>query len=157
MAYVQCTRCGLTAFTVAYWSSTDYCGRCGAELPRPARGGDATATARTPPAPRRWRRFAARALQAVRRGRAKQPSHRLVGRCPGCGGLVWLPVGVAGRARCEHCQTPLIATADGLDVELAVQSRLYSAIAPVTVIDRRAQRKLPIEQRRSHAASGTTS
>lgn len=38
MAYVQCVRCGLTAYTVAYWSSTDYCGRCGAELPRPVRG-----------------------------------------------------------------------------------------------------------------------
>ena len=38
MAYVECVRCGLTAFTVAYWSSTDYCGRCGAELPHPARG-----------------------------------------------------------------------------------------------------------------------
>jgi ribosomal protein S27E len=38
MAYVECVRCGLTAFTVAYWSSTDYCGRCGAELPHPSRG-----------------------------------------------------------------------------------------------------------------------
>jgi len=35
MAYVRCTQCGLIAFTAAYWSSTDYCGRCGAELPRP--------------------------------------------------------------------------------------------------------------------------
>lgn len=38
MAYVECVRCGLTAFTAAYWSSTEYCGRCGAELPRPRRG-----------------------------------------------------------------------------------------------------------------------
>lgn len=38
MAYVKCSRCGLIAFTVAYWSSTDYCGRCGAQLPRPSSG-----------------------------------------------------------------------------------------------------------------------
>jgi ribosomal protein L37E len=38
MAYVECVRCGLTAFTVAYWLSTDYCGRCGAELPHPSQG-----------------------------------------------------------------------------------------------------------------------
>lgn len=38
MAYVECVRRGLTAFTVAYWATTDYCGRCGAELPHPSRG-----------------------------------------------------------------------------------------------------------------------
>jgi hypothetical protein len=38
MAYVECVCCGLTAFTVAYWASTDYCGRCGAKLPHPSRG-----------------------------------------------------------------------------------------------------------------------
>jgi hypothetical protein len=36
MAYVKCVRCGMTSFTVAYWSNIDHCGRCGAELPRPA-------------------------------------------------------------------------------------------------------------------------
>jgi ribosomal protein L37E len=40
MAYVECARCGLIAFTAAYWSSTDYCGRCGAELPRPRRSAE---------------------------------------------------------------------------------------------------------------------
>ena len=35
MAYVVCTRCGLTGFSVAYWSTVDYCGRCGAQLPHP--------------------------------------------------------------------------------------------------------------------------
>lgn len=37
MAYVTCSKCGLNAFTVAYWSSVDHCGRCGAELPHPRR------------------------------------------------------------------------------------------------------------------------
>lgn len=37
MAYVVCTRCGMTEFTVAYWSTVDYCGRCGEELPHPRR------------------------------------------------------------------------------------------------------------------------
>jgi DNA-directed RNA polymerase subunit RPC12/RpoP len=35
MAYIKCERCGLTAFSTAYWSSTEHCGRCGAQLPRP--------------------------------------------------------------------------------------------------------------------------
>jgi ribosomal protein L37E len=35
MAEVACRRCGLTAFSVAYWSNTDHCPRCGTELPRP--------------------------------------------------------------------------------------------------------------------------
>ena len=36
MAYVKCVRCGMTSFTVTYWSNTGHCGRCGTELPRPA-------------------------------------------------------------------------------------------------------------------------
>jgi hypothetical protein len=36
MAQVACRRCGFTAFSVAYWSNTDHCPRCGTELPRPA-------------------------------------------------------------------------------------------------------------------------
>lgn len=35
MAYVTCDECGRRAFTTAYWSSTDYCDRCGHELPHP--------------------------------------------------------------------------------------------------------------------------
>jgi hypothetical protein len=35
MAQVACRRCGATAFSVAYWSNTDHCPRCGTELPRP--------------------------------------------------------------------------------------------------------------------------
>jgi hypothetical protein len=35
MAYVKCVRCGMTSFTVAYWSNTDHCVRCAAELPHP--------------------------------------------------------------------------------------------------------------------------
>ena len=38
MAYVNCVRCGLPAFTVAYWSSVEYCARCGAQLPPPVHG-----------------------------------------------------------------------------------------------------------------------
>jgi hypothetical protein len=37
MPYVCCPTCGLHTFTAAYWSSVDHCGRCDAELPRPAR------------------------------------------------------------------------------------------------------------------------
>lgn len=37
MAYVRCKRCGRAAFTTAYWSSVDYCDRCGLELPHPRR------------------------------------------------------------------------------------------------------------------------
>jgi hypothetical protein len=46
VAYVQCPQCGLICFSVAYWSSVEYCGRCGAELPHPSRGGA------SPPRPR---------------------------------------------------------------------------------------------------------
>lgn len=35
MAYVECEPCGRTAFTTAYWSNTDHCHYCGAELPHP--------------------------------------------------------------------------------------------------------------------------
>jgi hypothetical protein len=34
MAYVECVRCGLTAYSAARWSSIDYCARCGTPLPR---------------------------------------------------------------------------------------------------------------------------
>ncbi|HEX4719778.1 MAG TPA: hypothetical protein VH300_14725 [Thermoleophilaceae bacterium] len=33
MTYVQCPTCGLIAFSVARWSSIDYCARCGTKLP----------------------------------------------------------------------------------------------------------------------------
>jgi hypothetical protein len=36
MAYVECARCGLSAYTVARWSSIDHCARCGEQLPRRA-------------------------------------------------------------------------------------------------------------------------
>ena len=35
MAEVACRRCGVTAYSVAYWSNTDHCPHCGTELPRP--------------------------------------------------------------------------------------------------------------------------
>jgi hypothetical protein len=35
MAQVACRRCGQTSYSVAYWSGTDHCPRCSAELPRP--------------------------------------------------------------------------------------------------------------------------
>jgi hypothetical protein len=34
MPYVECERCGLTAFSAAYRFSVEYCPRCGATLPR---------------------------------------------------------------------------------------------------------------------------
>jgi ribosomal protein L37E len=37
MAYVECARCGLTAYTAACWSTIDHCVRCGAPLPHRAR------------------------------------------------------------------------------------------------------------------------
>jgi ribosomal protein L37E len=40
MPYVTCSRCGLTNFTAAYWSSTEQCSSCGTPLPRPRRGSD---------------------------------------------------------------------------------------------------------------------
>jgi hypothetical protein len=33
MGYVRCPTCGLIAFSVAGWSSIDYCARCGTKLP----------------------------------------------------------------------------------------------------------------------------
>lgn len=38
MPYVRCQHCGLTSFSVAQWSSIDYCAGCHAELPRSAPG-----------------------------------------------------------------------------------------------------------------------
>lgn len=38
MPYVRCQHCGLTSFSVAQWSSIDYCSACHAELPRSAPG-----------------------------------------------------------------------------------------------------------------------
>ena len=38
MAYVECVRCGLTAYTAAYWSSIDSCARCDTPLPKRATG-----------------------------------------------------------------------------------------------------------------------
>ena len=35
MPYVNCLRCGLVNFTVAYWASLDRCTGCGEPLPRP--------------------------------------------------------------------------------------------------------------------------
>jgi hypothetical protein len=35
MPYVNCTRCSLVNFTVAYWASLDRCTGCGEPLPRP--------------------------------------------------------------------------------------------------------------------------
>jgi hypothetical protein len=37
MPYVSCARCGLIAFSAAFWSSVDRCARCDAVLPRTAR------------------------------------------------------------------------------------------------------------------------
>jgi hypothetical protein len=35
MPYVNCARCGLVNFTVAYWASLDRCTGCAEPLPRP--------------------------------------------------------------------------------------------------------------------------
>ena len=35
MPYVNCLRCDLVNFTVAYWASLDRCTGCGRQLPRP--------------------------------------------------------------------------------------------------------------------------
>jgi hypothetical protein len=35
MPYVDCIRCGLTAFSASYRGAADHCERCGTELPRP--------------------------------------------------------------------------------------------------------------------------
>ena len=37
MPYVTCGRCGLKTFSVAYWSSVDYCDSCGTRFPRARR------------------------------------------------------------------------------------------------------------------------
>jgi hypothetical protein len=37
MPYMHCPSCGLRAFSAAYWSSTEECGRCGESLPRKSR------------------------------------------------------------------------------------------------------------------------
>jgi hypothetical protein len=38
MPYVNCARCGLVNYTVAYWSNLDGCSNCGEPLPRPGGG-----------------------------------------------------------------------------------------------------------------------
>jgi hypothetical protein len=77
---------------------------------------------------RRWRLLKGPSLRAsARLRRSESDVKEVVGRCPGCGGLVRLPAGASPVCRCGHCETPLIACVDGLDVELAVQARLYSA------------------------------
>jgi hypothetical protein len=35
--YIHCPSCGLRTFSVAYWSSTEECERCGEPLPRQSR------------------------------------------------------------------------------------------------------------------------
>jgi hypothetical protein len=62
MPYVNCARCELVNFTVAYWSHVDRCAGCGEPLPRPT--GAITAAS----------------LRAGRVGdeRARGPLHRLV-------------------------------------------------------------------------------
>jgi ribosomal protein L37E len=37
LPYVTCEQCGLVSFSVARWLTVDYCGQCGAELPRRGR------------------------------------------------------------------------------------------------------------------------
>ncbi|MEA2331990.1 MAG: hypothetical protein QOH58_2128 [Thermoleophilaceae bacterium] len=37
MPYVNCSSCGASSFTAAYWYTVEHCARCGAELPRPRR------------------------------------------------------------------------------------------------------------------------
>jgi hypothetical protein len=46
MPYVECTACGLAAFTAAYRFQADTCERCGAELPRPRGRGPAAQRSR---------------------------------------------------------------------------------------------------------------
>ena len=53
MAYVECARCGLTAYTAARWSSIDRCARCDDPLPRRPPIGTAISTRLQP-----WRREA---------------------------------------------------------------------------------------------------
>jgi ribosomal protein S27E len=63
------------------------------------------------------------------------------GRCPGCGALVRVSPDAATGHRCAQCETPLIAGVGGLDIEQAVQSRLYRTLTSGTV-EHRGPRRL---------------
>ena len=81
--------------------------------------------------PRRRRLFRGLALPSGWAVRSRRPVEEAVGHCPGCGGLIRVSAAASPVYRCGHCETPLLATVDGLDVETAVQSRLYRAIASI--------------------------
>lgn len=79
---------------------------------------------------RRWRLFRASKLPIRRAWRppAHDQDEVLAGHCPGCGGQVRFSAAASPVYRCPHCETPLFAAVGGLDVETAVQSRLYRVI-----------------------------
>ena len=56
MPYVECERCGMTAFSAAYRFSVEYCPRCGAALPRRPSAIDPERTRLLPAGPRHRRR-----------------------------------------------------------------------------------------------------
>jgi ribosomal protein S27E len=49
----------------------------------------------------------------------------LIGRCPGCGMPVEWPDDGSRERRCADCETILVESVGGLDIERAVHSRLY--------------------------------
>ena len=53
MPYVECERCGLTAFSAAYRFNVEYCARCRARLPR--RRSAIESSRLHPPLPRKGR------------------------------------------------------------------------------------------------------
>lgn len=77
---------------------------------------------------RKWRLFRGSKLQPLRPGRPRERvAEEVVGHCPGCGTLVRFSAAVSPVSRCRHCETPLVVAVGGLDIETAVQARLYRA------------------------------
>lgn len=72
------------------------------------------------------------ALQPVRAsGSRTHSADEVVRHCPACGGQVRFAAAASPFFRCGHCETPLISAVGELDVEAAVQARLYRAVSSV--------------------------
>ena len=103
-------------FTASVWAST----KVVPSLPIPKPWLWAIASADRP---RAWPRPLARLR---RESPSPEPEDTGLARfCPGCGALVRWPADGSSEQRCDECETVLVESVGELDVELAVQQRLY--------------------------------
>lgn len=83
---------------------------------------------------RRWRLLLARVSYAGPRFHTPpRLAEELRGCCPGCGTTIVFYATSSPLARCGHCETPLVADCEGLNIEQAVYARLYDAPASADV------------------------